>query len=120
MTGQSNSRVTCGLTVDGDVYCWGRNDRYNFGYPFPSSCTATDICMASKPTQKVQLPLPAVDISTADRATCAALTDDSVWCWGRDDYNGAGQGGEVNSGNPALYHVITPRQVPLHNALNKP
>jgi alpha-tubulin suppressor-like RCC1 family protein len=66
---------------NGDVYCWGRNEKGELG----------DGTLASKsvPT-KVKLTSPAVQVdggasatmSTYTPKTCAAMVNGEVWCWG--------------------------------------
>lgn len=76
----------CAVMTNGDVYCWGRNEKGELG----------DGTLASKsvPTKVKGLPGPAVQVdggalvsaNNYTPKTCAALENGEVWCWG--DGNG--------------------------------
>jgi alpha-tubulin suppressor-like RCC1 family protein len=76
----------CAVMKNGDVYCWGRNEKGELG----------DGTLASKsvPTKVKGLPGPAVQVDGGASATanaylartCAVLVTGELWCWG--DGNG--------------------------------
>ncbi|MFN3199223.1 MAG: hypothetical protein ACE366_12550 [Bradymonadia bacterium] len=70
----------CGVTDQGDVYCWGINSSGQTGQfrddsfdpaPGPGTIPA-----------RVELPEPAVQVSAGRWSTCALLADEALWCWG--------------------------------------
>ena len=72
----------CGLSLSGDVWCWGSND---FGQSDPGSNQSS-----SRPTI-VNLPGPASKLAAGGDHTCATLASDStVYCWGRNNWGQAG------------------------------
>ncbi len=72
----------CAVRSDGSVWCWGLNDKGQLG-----DNTTTD---RASPVQ-VKGPggvgtLPGVVLAAGgDLFTCAAASDHTVWCWGRND-----------------------------------
>ncbi len=75
----------CGVTVDsGELYCWGSNTYGQLGLG---------------PGMAIQVPAPTrVGTATWKRVvagfefTCGIQTDDSVWCWGRNEQGQLGDG----------------------------
>ena len=70
---------TCALLDDGSVKCWGRNDYGQLGNG-NGEASLTPVAVAL-PAGKT-----AVAIYTALDNTCAVLDDNSVWCWGANNY----------------------------------
>jgi alpha-tubulin suppressor-like RCC1 family protein len=66
-------RHTCGLTVEGSVYCWGENVYGQVGNG--SSVTA-------RSPLAVPMPERVVSLSAAGARTCAATETGRVFCWG--------------------------------------
>ena len=75
---------TCAL-ADGQVFCWGLNDRYQLG-------------RESGPENASPLPMVGLDdiedISAGPTFTCAVDAAGAVWCWGSND-SGERGGAEV-------------------------
>ena len=78
------SAHTCGLSVAGEAYCWGANDRGQLG-----SGNGPD---RRQPTP-VSGGLRFAALSAGQTHTCGVLTDGGVRCWGA---NGRGQLGTGN------------------------
>jgi len=74
---------TCGLTADGDVYCWGDNERSQLG---------TSAINANSTPNKVFRVSEAKAIATGDDFACAVLSSGGVACWGRGDLGQTGDG----------------------------
>ena len=64
----------CAVERDGDVMCWGSGNFGMLGGP-PVSDVARPV--------RVNLPGPAVDMDFEDDSACAALSNGSIWCWGK-------------------------------------
>ena len=75
---------TCAIDTSGIVSCWGDNSMGQLGSSIGDSSTP------------VVVPLPASASAIAAHAlgfhTCARLVDDSVWCWGANDFGQLGRG----------------------------
>lgn len=78
---------TCAIQ-NGQVYCWGISSHGRLGIGYPSSSMYTT-------PQSVSLPEDAVDISVADRLSCAVTVSGKIYCWG---YNDSGQIGNGTGG----------------------
>jgi alpha-tubulin suppressor-like RCC1 family protein len=86
-----SSSLTCGVTTDGEAYCWGLNWRGELGRttgemcqvgPWYLACSSTPVWVPSPNDEAFR------DISPGSSYVCATLVDDSGVCWGR---NNAGQ-----------------------------
>jgi Regulator of chromosome condensation (RCC1) repeat len=87
---------TCALLTDGTVSCWGDNAYGELGNGTssgPSTCGKTPC--ATSPVMVPNLS-GVVAIAAGGNHTCAALSDGSVKCWGRNDSSELGLG--VTSG----------------------
>lgn len=108
----SGENHTCALTLTGEVYCWGRNDRGQLGY-------GNDLDIGDDPDETpasygpVDVGAPAVRIATGRAHTCALLADGDLRCWGEGNRGqlGLGEGfaGTVGQGKmPYLRPISTP------------
>lgn len=70
---------TCAVTLDGSVYCWGRN---NYGQLGDASTVDRNL-----PVQVQGLTGPVASVRTGTSSSCARLVDGTVQCWG---YQGNG------------------------------
>lgn len=73
--------VTCAITREAEVYCWGWNGDGELGRASP---------VQSAEPLAVELPEPAVDIAVGFRSVCALGGSGQAYCWGS---NADGQGG---------------------------
>jgi hypothetical protein len=64
----------CGLTDDGAVWCWGKNDDGQVG---------DGTTMARSMPVPVALPEPLVTLRASRGGACGQTADGQVWCWGR-------------------------------------
>lgn len=89
---ESGEDHTCALTVAGEVYCWGRNDRGQLGY-------GDELDVGDDPGETPQTYGPvdvgatAVAIATGRAHTCALLADGDLRCWGEGNRGQLGLGG---------------------------
>lgn len=66
-------QMTCGLTTEGEAYCWGADVRVRGGLTGDS-----DRPVPVQTTQRF------FDISTGANHACALAADSTAYCWGRD------------------------------------
>ena len=86
-TVSAGSSHTCAIMSDGGAACWGYNDAGQLGTGWTSGGSF------EKYPLDVRNIIPNVlAISTGDSFTCAVLTDNTVKCWGKNDYGQLGQG----------------------------
>lgn len=91
--GPSAARV-CGVSEDGDAYCWGENAQGAIGDSTRvNRTTPTRVVLAEK----------WIDISTGTRQSCGVTVRGVLYCWGDNALGGLGTG-DVTS-------AIAPRQV---------
>jgi alpha-tubulin suppressor-like RCC1 family protein len=84
---------SCGIRLDGTLWCWGRND--NGQLAMDKALLELD--------DPVQVPGTWKHVALQYRTTCAIASDDTIWCWG---YNVYGQAGSAGGGS-----ISTPVQV---------
>jgi alpha-tubulin suppressor-like RCC1 family protein len=90
--GQSH---VCGLTGEGQIYCWGTNESGQLG--------SGDTLYAATPIRAL-LPEPARAISAGSGFTCALGISGQAYCWGASNV------GQTGSGSSALA-VLAPTPV---------
>lgn len=76
---------TCALLNAGAVKCWGKNEEGQLGLG-DTSQHLTPAGPVNLGTRK------AITLAAGYNHTCAALSDDSLLCWGRNDWGGLGLG----------------------------
>jgi cysteine-rich repeat protein len=89
---------TCGIRVDGTLWCWGSNGSRQLGVGDGGGSADHSVPM------QVVVVAPQVgadddwlQVGTSDDHTCAVKRDNSLWCWGA---NASGQLGQT--GNPTI------------------
>lgn len=88
-------RHACAVTVDGEVWCWGRNIEGQRG---PEDGDA----VAPRAVRGVER---ATAVAGGDAHTCALRDDGAVWCWGRNEWGELGVASAIRG--------LEPVQVPL-------
>ncbi len=81
---------TCALMASGTVQCWGGNDDGQLGLGHTEPIGDDEPPSAAFST--VALDLPAAAIAAKGSVSCALLEDESVRCWGRNEYGQLGLG----------------------------
>ncbi len=89
---------SCAVTGDGQVWCWGRNDRGQIG--LPPDPTAPILSPA-----RVDVAGPAIEVGCGTATSCARLQNGGVQCWGRN------LEGQLGSGQEGLAQSAEPRYV---------
>jgi alpha-tubulin suppressor-like RCC1 family protein len=83
---------TCGLQIDGSLWCWGGNSDGQLG---SAQATVT-------PAQVSGAISAWKNASAGDGHTCAVASDGTLWCWGRNKNGQVGIGGTTNQTTPAV------------------
>lgn len=83
---------TCGIKIDGTAWCWGSN---YYGQLGDGSTTDRHVPVQVSNISGVK------SIGLARSHACAVLqADDSIWCWGENDYGQLGDETTTNSSSP--------------------
>ena len=81
---------SCAVLDDGNMYCWGYKKYGNMGTgDLPTSTaahTSTPVPVHLPGGKRVSL------MAVGDAHSCAVMTDDTLWCWGRNYYGEIGDG----------------------------
>lgn len=88
---------TCAGSQDGIAHCWGRN---NYGQLGNGSMTDVSTPIATANTGSL-LNKSIASIAAGYGHACAVAYDDTVHCWGRNNYGQIGNGNTVDSAIPA-------------------
>lgn len=75
--------TSCGLTAAGDAYCWGNNDRGQFGTGVTSRASSPELIAA---------PGTYVAVTAGGNHTCGLTAAGIAFCWGQGDYGQLGDG----------------------------
>lgn len=96
----TGSRHSCAILDDGSVKCWGSNSsgRLGLGDTEERGSGPGDMGDAL-PTVDLGSGLTARELTTGDSYTCAALSDDTVKCWGSNFFGQLGLGDEESRGD---------------------
>lgn len=68
---------TCGIQLDGSLWCWGANSRGQLGVG-----TLIDRIIPRRVGSDLDWQL----VRVGDTTTCAIKTDGSLWCWGDNEH----------------------------------
>jgi alpha-tubulin suppressor-like RCC1 family protein len=100
----TNRTGSCGLTVSGDIYCWGDNGNGQLGqgdmagHPEDAKCTSrpcSKVPIAVKAPAAVKGELKFSTISVGDGTNCAVALDGRMFCWGDGQYGQLGKGSTI-------------------------
>ncbi len=100
---ESREAQTCAIDDLGGLWCWGRNHVGQTG--------TGDTVRTRQATKVVGLPGPVAEVALGASTTCARLQDETVRCWGHNNYGqcGASAGTDV---------VLTPIDVGLREIVS--
>jgi len=113
----AGTQHTCGLTVQGKVYCWGEGYFGALGYGSYADVIAESL---DPKVDAVQFPggQNATAIYAGGYSTCAVLESNDLHCWGRNVYYELGYDHNQMVGNsaPPMHTVASTPPVPLPSA----
>ncbi len=94
---------TCALFTDGTVKCWGYDAYGELGYGNTQNIGDDELPSAVPALQLTSKPgVYATRIALGDDISCAALSDGSLKCWGRNSQNQLGLGNRTQLSNTLL------------------
>ncbi|MCC7542326.1 MAG: hypothetical protein IT379_39275 [Deltaproteobacteria bacterium] len=91
----------CAVRLDGEVLCWGANDRGQIG-----DGTVSPTVPQPLPTLVVGI-TDAVQVGPGYRHTCAVRAGGTISCWGDNEFGQLGDGSRTSSPTPVLVMGIT-------------
>ena len=91
---------TCILMDDGGIMCWGRDNAGQLGNGESSPTTYAPESDVILPEGRV-----ATDFSVGNEHSCAILDNDSVVCWGMNNYGQLGDNSTTNAKIPTFVHL---------------
>jgi len=87
-------RHACGVTLDGDAYCWGRNSIGELGSGIVGTNSPVPALVDGGVTFR--------SVTVGDRHSCGEGTDGSLYCWGSNEW------GQLGTGDTHLWLEPTP------------
>ena len=96
---------TCGLTLEGALYCWGVGATNRLGLGdinnrlVPTEVEIIDLHPDLDPD------LPWLDVSAGFSHTCAVRADNSLWCWGNGANGRLGSFSTTNQARPFMIGI---------------
>ncbi len=93
----AGSEFTCARVSDGSVWCWGRNNYEQIGIPCSvngGSCAVPSIFGTDAAFDPTRVPSisNATSVSSGTLHSCALLADQTMKCWGGNQYGELGFG----------------------------
>ena len=109
---------TCAVTQRGSVECWGANSGGQLGYlPPEKNSQNSHINYYSSSPKVIELPskFEAAEVAVGQSHICARarLTNDELYCWGKNDRGQLGNGKKLSDGSSNLSTLSTPVKVQL-------
>lgn len=99
--------MTCGLTADNLLFCWGRNDSGQLGNgTTTSSATPVAVTMSGALSGKT---IRSISTGFAYQV-CATATDNTAYCWGRNTYGEIGNNTTTNANAPVAVQGLPANQ----------
>jgi len=103
---------TCGVTTEGEVWCWGSNGHGTLGTDDAVGTCNGFLCSVTP--VRAESDLEFVEVTAGQFHTCARTTQGEVWCWGREWQVGRGssvEGSTPCASNPQVRCLYTPVRV---------
>ncbi|NCO03744.1 MAG: DUF1554 domain-containing protein [Alphaproteobacteria bacterium] len=98
-----NDNSACAVKADGTLWCWGQNHVGQLGIGYES--TGENIPRQVAITDVVKVSLGGYRANDTETASCALKSDNTVWCWGNNQF------GQVGNGTSGAPNVLNPVQV---------
>ena len=90
---------TCGIIENGSVYCWGYNNRGQLGDNSIDNANIPNYTRIPGNKEK------AIAITSGEHHTCALMDNNSIYCWGWNNYGQLGDGTYTNRNIPIISQI---------------
>jgi alpha-tubulin suppressor-like RCC1 family protein len=98
-------RHTCGVTGDGQIYCWGYNNHGQLGIGSIGGDSHVPVQVS---TSQVSGEAYFIEVSAGEDYTCAITSEGALYCWGEDTNGRLGDGGtETDQSEPVAVNTAT-------------
>jgi len=107
------ARFACAALLDRTVWCWGRNDEGQLGYPTTELCAVETSPGQTRQVACHTFPFQVNDldhvtrVAAGDGFACALRDDGTVRCWGGNAAGQLGTGGTAASPRPATVRGLS-------------
>ena len=103
----SGLQHTCAVMDNGEMYCWGRQYYGNMGTSDPTT-SSNQVHTHIKIPIKVEIPQSksVSFMGVGEYHGCAVMTDNTLWCWGRNDHGEIGVGNRSTSNSEIIKKPI--------------
>lgn len=89
-------RHTCALSTANDLWCWGDNEFGQIGNGNDNNIENNPEKVINQPFGLDEEALKFIDLSLGFQHSCALSMNQDIWCWGRDQNGGLGNGDLFN------------------------
>ena len=98
---------SCAIKHDNTLWCWGRNDEGQVGTGSINDDQHWLYGLTGvSPTQVVSID-NVISVSLGNYHTCAIKNDNTLWCWGSNDYGQLGDGTQNDKYTPTQVNTAT-------------
>ena len=98
---EAGGRHTCAISNENKLWCWGRNDHGQLGDD--TTTTRSTPLQVTTSTGLTNI----YHVSLGGYHTCAIKDDNSLWCWGKNNYGQLGDGSTTSTHTPLQIDSIT-------------
>jgi regulator of chromosome condensation (RCC1) repeat-containing protein len=99
------SNTTCAVVSDGGVYCWGYGAYGQLGIGTKPSYSAYAVPVVTAISGPAFT--GADQVSVGQYHACAHKTDNTIWCWGYNNYGQVGNGGTMEQLVPVYVSALS-------------
>ena len=96
---------TCGLKLDGALYCWGWGNSNRLGMGDTNNRLVPTEVVLTNLNPMLDPDLPWLSVSAGFTHSCAVRADHSLWCWGNGDDGRLGMDSTVPRSRPFMVGV---------------
>ncbi len=97
----ASHKNTCARLTDGSISCWGKNDFGQVGIATTLLKERTPVAVGGDVGADI------AQVASGKEHACATRTDGKVYCWGRNNFGGLGNGTLVDSSEPVEVHNLS-------------
>jgi alpha-tubulin suppressor-like RCC1 family protein len=100
---------SCAISNEDEAYCWGWNDvgQLGLGFTYPTAVHTPRKVKTISDEASYVMPNAVKQISASYQSTCAVANDDSVYCWGSNNYGQLGDNTTDNKSAPVKVYGMS-------------